>query len=66
MFREREREGGRERRLFKLCQNLPARNCVAGVQAILAMSEPTCQAPCYRGAGCISDVGTYLPGIALQ
>ena len=61
---ERERE--RERRLFKLCQNLPARHCVAGVQAVLAMSEPTCQAPCYRSPGCISGVGTYLPGTVLQ
>ena len=61
--RERERERGeRERRLFKLCRNLPARHCVAGVQAVLAISEPTCRAPCYRGAGCISGVRTYLPG----
>ena len=64
--REREREGERERRLFKLCQNLPAHHCVAGVQAVLAISEPTCRAPCYRGAGCISGVGTYLPGTVLQ
>ena len=32
---ERERE--RKCRLFKLCQNLPARHCVAGVQAVLVM-----------------------------
>ena len=65
--REREREGGeRERRLFKQCRNLPAHHCVAGVQAVLAISEPTCRALCYRGAGCISDVGTYLPGTVLQ
>ena len=65
--RERERERGeRERRLFKLCRNLPARHCVAGMQAVLAISEPTCRAPCYRGAGCISGVGTYLPGTVLQ
>ena len=63
---EREREREIERRLFKLCQNLPARHCVAGVQAVLAMSEPTCRAPYYRGAGCISSVGTYLPGTVLQ
>ena len=63
---ERERERERERRLFKLCQNLPAWHCVAGVQAVLAMSEPTCRAPCYRGACCISSVGTYLPGTVLQ
>ena len=64
--RERERERERERRLFKLCWNLPARHFVAGVQAVLAMSEPTCRAPCYRGAGCISSVRTYLPGTVLQ
>ena len=63
---ERERERERERRLFKLCRNLPARHCVKGVQAVLAMSEPTCWAPCYRGAGCISGVGTYLPDTVLQ
>ena len=64
---ERERERGeRERRLFKLCRNLPAPHCVAGVQAVLAMSESTCRAPCYRGAGCISGVRTYLPGTVLQ
>ena len=65
--RERERERGeRERRLFKLCRNLPARHCVAGVQAVLAISEPTCRPPSYRGAGCISGVETYLPGTVLQ
>ena len=42
---EIEREGERERRRFKLCQNLPARHCDAGVQAVLAISEPTCRAP---------------------
>ena len=61
-----ERERKRERRLFKLCRNLPARHCVAVVQAALAMSEPTCQALCYRDAGCISSVGTYLQGTVLQ
>ena len=69
MFGERERErerGERERRLFKLCRNLPARHCFAGMQAVLAMLEPTCQAQYYRGAGCISRVGTYLPGTMLQ
>ena len=35
--REREREREREGRLFKLCRNLPARHCVAGVQAVLVM-----------------------------
>ena len=64
--RERDRERERERRLFKLWRNLPAWHCVAGVQAVLAMSEPTCQALCYRGAGSISGIGTYLPGTVLQ
>ena len=30
------------------------------------MSEPICPALCCRGADCISDVGTYLPGTVLQ
>ena len=58
MFGER---GGRERRLFKLCLNLPARHCVAGVPAVFAISEPTCRAPCYRGAGCINKWCRNLP-----
>ena len=67
MCSEKERERGeRERKLFNLCRNLPAGHCVAGVQAALAMSEPTCPAPCYRGAGRISSVGTYLRGTVLQ
>ena len=37
-------------RLFKLCQNLPAWHCVAGVQAVKAVSESTCRARCCRGA----------------
>ena len=41
-------------------------HCVAGVQAVLAMSEPTCRALCYSGAGFLSGVGTYLPGTMLQ
>ena len=28
--------------------------------------EPTCLALCCRGAGCLSGVGTYLPGTVLQ
>ena len=39
---------------------------VAGVQAVLAMAEPTCRALCYSGADCLSGVGTYLPGTVLQ
>ena len=41
-------------------------HCVAGVQAVLTMSEPTCRALCYSGADCLSSVGTYLPGTVLQ
>ena len=52
--------------LFKWCWNLPGLHCVAGVQAVQAMSEPTFQALCCRGAGCLSGVGTYLPGTVLQ
>ena len=41
-------------------------HCVAGVQAVLAMAEPTCRALCNSGADCLSGVGTYLPGNVLQ
>ena len=53
-------------RLFKHSQNLPAMHCVAGVQTVYAVSEPTCRALCYRGAGSFSRVRTYLPGTVLQ
>ena len=53
-------------RLFKHCRNLPAGHCVTGVQVVKALLEPTCRALCYRGAGCLSIVGTYLPGTVLQ
>ena len=53
-------------RLFKRCQNLPAGHCVAVLQAVLVVSEPTCQAPSYSGESCFSNVGTYLPGTVLQ
>ena len=53
-------------RLLKRSQNLPTRHCVTVVQTVLAMSVPTYPALCYRGAGCISDVRTYLPGTVLQ
>ena len=53
-------------RLFKRCGNLPARHCVAGVQAVKAVSVPTCRALCYRCADCLSSYGTYLPGTVLQ
>ena len=53
-------------RLFNHSQNLPAGHCVAGVQTVSAMAEPTCRALCCSGAGCLSSVGTYLPGTVLQ
>ena len=53
-------------RLFKQCTNLPAGHCVAGVQAVSAVSEHTCGALCCRGAGCFSGVGTYLLVTVLQ
>ena len=49
-------------RLFKQCRNLPAVHCVTVVKAVLAMSESTCQALCYSGAGCLRSVRTYLLG----
>ena len=52
-------------RLFKRCRNLPAGHCVAGVQAVKVMLEPTCRAWCCSGASCLSCVGTYLPGTEL-
>ena len=52
-------------RLFKRCLNLPAGHCVTVVQAVKAVSEPTCWALCYTGAGCIRGVGTYLPSTVL-
>ena len=36
------------------------------MQAVIALSEPTCRALCYSGADCLSRVGTYLPGSVLQ
>ena len=36
------------------------------MKAVLAMSESTYQALCYRGADCLSNVRTYLPGTMLQ
>ena len=53
-------------RLLQHCLNLPTMHCVAGVQAVLAMAEPTCRALCYSGADCLSSVRTYLPGTVLQ
>ena len=53
-------------RLFERCRNLPAGHCVAVVKAVLAMSEPTCQALCCRGADYLSSVGTYQVGTVFQ
>ena len=53
-------------RLFKRCPNLHAGQSVAGVQAVKAVLEPFSRALWGRGAGCLSDVGTYLPGPVLQ
>ena len=53
-------------RLFKQCRSLPAVHCVAGVQTVSAMSEPTCRALCYSDADCLSSIRTYLPGTVLQ
>ena len=52
-------------RLLKGCQNLPAGHCVAGVQNVRVVSEPTCPALCYRVADCLSRVRTYLPSTVL-
>ena len=49
-------------RLYKRCWNLPAGHCATVVQAVLAMSESTCQALCYSGKDCLRSVRTYLPG----
>ena len=53
-------------RLFKGCLNPPAEHCVAVVQTVLAVSEPTYQALCYSSADCFSNVTSYLPGTLLQ
>ena len=53
-------------RLFKRCQILPGGHCVAGVQAVKAVSEPICQALCSRGAGCLSGFGSYLQALVCR
>ena len=53
-------------RQFKRCQNLPIGHCVTVVQAVKAVSEPTCRALCYGGTVCLSNVITYLPCTVLQ
>ena len=52
--------------LFKQFWKLPAKHCVAGVQAVQAVSESTCRALCSRGAVCLSGVQTYLLDTVLQ
>ena len=52
--------------LFKRCQKLPAWHCVAGVQAVQAVSEPTGWALCCRGAVGLNGVRTYLLGTVLK
>ena len=52
-------------RLFKRCLNLPAGHCVAGVQTVKVVSEPNCWILCYKVAGCLSGVRTYLPSTVL-
>ena len=53
-------------RLIKGCQNLSTGQCVSLVQAVSAMSEPTCRQLCYSGADCLNGVRTYLPCTVLQ
>ena len=53
-------------RLLKRCRNLLSGHCVTVVQAVEAVSEPTCRALCYSGAGCLSSVRIYLLGTVLQ
>ena len=52
--------------LVKQCRSLPAGHCVAGVQTVSAMSEPTSRALCCSGASCLSSVRTYLLRTVLQ
>ena len=53
-------------RLFNRCPNLTAGHCVAGVQAVYAVSGSTCRSLCCRGAGCLYCVRIYLSGTVLQ
>ena len=52
--------------VLKRCRNLPPGHCVAGVQAVLVVSGPSSLALFGRGAGCLSGVGTYIPGTVEQ
>ena len=53
-------------RLFKRCWNIPTKHFIAGVQAVEEVSKPTCQDMRCSGVGCLSGIGTYLPGTVLQ
>ena len=53
-------------RLCKHCRSLPAGHYVKVVKVVLAMSESTFRALCCSGAGCLSNVRTYLLGTVLQ
>ena len=57
---------GQECGLFRQCLNLTPGHCWAGMGAVLAVSEPNSQVLWGRGAGCLSGVGTYLPGTVRQ
>ena len=53
-------------RLLKRCRNICGGHFVAVVQAVLVLLVPSCCALCCKGAGCLSGVGTYLPGTVVQ
>ena len=52
--------------MFKQFLNLPTGHCVAWLQAVQVVSEPTCLALCCRGAVYLSTLRSYLPGTVLQ
>ena len=52
--------------LFKRCRKLPAGHCVAGVQAVQAVSEPTGWALSCGGTVGLNGVRTNLLGTVLQ
>ena len=51
---------------FKVVSEHSSQALWAGVQAVYGVSEPTSHALCCRCAGCLSSVGTFLPGTVLQ
>ena len=52
--------------MIKQCQNLPPELCWAGLQTVKPVSEPSSWALLGKGAGCLSDVRTYLQGTVGQ